>query len=64
MKAKIKKDEKFICCFDSFTTLREVVCELKQYCNRKNYNRDFLIYSSEDGNREDFKNVKKPGFLF
>jgi hypothetical protein len=57
MKSKLQCDEKFICCFDSFTTLREVVCELKQYCNRKNYNRDFLIYSSEDGDREDFKNV-------
>ena len=59
MKAKLERDEKFICCFDSFTTLRGVVYELKQYCNRKNYNRDFLVYSKEDGDREDFKNVTK-----
>ncbi len=33
MKAKLKRDEKFICCFDSLRYQEIVVEELKQYCD-------------------------------
>jgi len=59
MKAKLKKGEKFICCFDSLTYQDEIIIELKGYCekNKLNCKDDFLIYSSRDGNDTDLKNV-------
>ena len=57
MKAKLKIDEKFICCSDSKTKQDKIICELKDYCQRNNLKRDFLIYSSTDGKEEDLEDV-------
>ena len=61
MKSKLKKGEKFICCFDSLRYQDEIIVELKEYCERFNLDckKDFLIYSSKDGDDIDLKNVSE-----
>jgi flavodoxin len=58
MKAKLKRGEKFVCCFDSLRYQDEVVQELKGYCERNKLSKDdFLIYSSKDGDDQDLKDA-------
>lgn len=61
MKAKLKRGEKFICCFDSLRYQEIVVEELRQYCKRMKLDRekDFLMYSSKDGDDASLKDVKE-----
>lgn len=59
MKAKLKKNEYFVCCFDSMRYQEMVVEELKSYCERNDLDckKDFLIYSSRDGKDGDLDDV-------
>ena len=61
MKAKLKRDEKFICCFDSLTYQDKIKNELLDYCERNNLDRknDFLLYSSKDGDDNDLRDTQK-----
>lgn len=60
MKSKLKKNEHFICCFDSLREQDIIVKELKSYCERNDLDRkdDMLIYSSVNGDDNDLKNVQ------
>ena len=59
MKTKMKRGEKFVCCFDSLRYQDEIIQELKGYCERNQLNckDDFLIYSSKNGDDNDLKDV-------
>lgn len=59
MKTKLKKDEKFVACFDSLTEQDLVVQELKDYCKAKKLEvtKDFMVYSSKDGDDKDLEDV-------
>ena len=61
MKAKLKRDEKFICCFDSLTYQDKIKNELLDYCERNNLGRknDFLLSSSKDGDDNDLRDTQK-----
>ena len=61
MKAKMKRGEYFICCFDSLRCQDEIIPELKGYCERQNLDckKDFLIYSSKDGDDHELKDVSE-----
>ena len=61
MKAKLKRGEKFICCFDSLRYEEIVLEELRQYCDRTQLDckKDFLIYSSKEGDDKSLKDVKE-----
>jgi hypothetical protein len=69
MKTKMKRGEKFVCCFDSLRYQDEIIQELKGYCERNqlNYNDDFLEYSSKNGDDDDLKDVstaRKDKYVF
>ena len=59
-KLKLRKGERFICCFDSLRYENEIIVELKEYFERFKLDckKDFLIYSSKDGDDNDLKNER------
>jgi len=61
MKEKLLNGEKFICCSDSLTEQKNIVAELRNYCDSQKLNcaEYFLEYSSVDGKDEDLENVTK-----
>jgi hypothetical protein len=62
MEEMLSDNKKIICCFDSKDEMEIIVQRLKKYCSDnklKNQINNFVVYSSEEGDEDDFLHINE-----